>query len=87
MGSNWGSGYDDLTQSVRAMYVFRQFHLSLNKIVGTRKYRHIISADVVQNIQCILSGILQRSVSGRSGNTKQKEGRVMSCIYYRKGVI
>ena len=46
------------------MHVLSQFHLSLDELIGTRNNRNIAPSNIIQNVKCILSGIVEVGIAG-----------------------
>ena len=81
------NGQLDTAQAVIAMHMLSQDHFTFDKLVGAGNDRHFTPADVVEYIEGILGGILEVSVAGRGGDSKEMHARVMCCVNESKSVV
>ena len=77
----------DSPKSIAAMHMLGQFHLSLDELVGARNNRHIAPSNIVQNIKCILSGIVEVGIAGRCRYSQEVYPWGMGCVYYCECVV
>lgn len=69
------------------MHVFCQFHLSFDEDVGAHEDGDVFPADVVEDIEGILGGVLEVGVAGRSGDAEEVDISGVGCIDDGKSVI
>lgn len=75
------------SQAIAAMHVISKLHVPVNQLIRPSKHRNLFLANMVEHIQCIPCGVLQRGISSRSRHSNEIQPFRMRCVEDGKNII